>query len=168
MDSFKPAPIRRLLNELQESTAKYLALFSAQGLPKPSFENAESIPQVQRISINVQTARDAAIEADCHVAEHEYICRHKLTQYVLLDREITFREISGAAGLPLKDVTRLFRLAASRQVFRKVSKGDIEHTAASGELINNPKLVEWIMDIADGKRGAERKRILVQDKKEVI
>ncbi|KAI1801099.1 putative hydroxyindole O-methyltransferase [Daldinia bambusicola] len=147
MDSFKQAPVTHLLNQIHENTAKYLTFLSAQSLPEPSFENGEGIPQGQRIPIDVQTARDAAIEAAGELrlillGPLALVMSSQADQFLMLAMQYI-------SGLPLKDVTRFFRLAASRRVFREVSKGAIEHTTASQELIHNPKLVAWLMNIAD-------------------
>ncbi|KAI1473787.1 putative hydroxyindole O-methyltransferase [Daldinia eschscholtzii] len=170
MDTFKTAPMTRLLNEIQENTTKYLEFFSAQRLPEPSFENGEGLSSGQGIPIDIQTARSAAIEAADELrllllgplglvmsfqADQylmlalQYIYRHKLVQHVFLNRETTFREIAAAARLPPKDVTRFLRLAASRHVFHEASKGAIVHTAASRQLLDNPGLEAWVTIIAD-------------------
>ncbi|KAM4054660.1 o-methyltransferase [Hirsutella rhossiliensis] len=151
-------PVAQLLAQIQSNTSEYLAFFSAQGLPEPSFGAGDGLKQGQPLPASVQAARDAALEAtdelhhlllgplalvvDCPGDHYlmlslQYIFRHKLVRHVPLEGATTFDAVAQAAGLDVRDVTRFLRSAMTRHVFHERRKGSVEHTAASRVLVDD-------------------------------
>ena len=79
----------------------------------------------------------------------QYIYRYILARHMPLQGETTFTDISKAAGLGEKDVTRFLRVSISRHVPHEPRKGYVVHTAASRLLVDGPMLAAWITNIAE-------------------
>ncbi|KAI0968466.1 S-adenosyl-L-methionine-dependent methyltransferase [Xylaria arbuscula] len=170
MAAVNPTPVTQLLTQVQQGTAKYLEFFAARSLPEPSYENGDGLGPDQQLPSEVELARNSALEATEELhrlllgplgllmscpGDHylmlsiQYIYRYKIAEIIPVHGKATLEDIAKATGLNLKDVTRFLRLAAAWHVFHEPSKGSIIHTAASRQLLNNPKLEAWINNIAE-------------------
>ncbi|KAK8093353.1 hypothetical protein PG997_000038 [Apiospora hydei] len=169
MDTRDQGQVTRLLGEVQKFATEYLEFFSNQGLAEPSFEAGNGHPLDGVVPIQVQAAREKALEAteELHclllgpmgllmeapanqyiLLSLQYIYRYNIAAHVPLHGETTFKAISEATGLDLDDVTRFIRLAAGWHIFHEVPKDAIVHTAASRQLVGDPNLKAWIENIA--------------------
>lgn len=170
MESPKATPVTQLLAQIQDNTKKYIEFFSTEALPEPSYEEGDNLPPGHHLPADIQAARDAALEAtdelhhlllgplglvvDCPGQHYfmlsiQYIYRYKLARHVPLQGETTFADISKAAGISEKDVTRFLRVSIARHVFHEPRKGYVVHTAASRLLVDDPMLEAWITNIAE-------------------
>lgn len=163
-------PMTQLLVQVQENTTKYIQFFKSQSLSEPSYENGDGLHLGQPLPADIEAANNAALEAtdelhhlllgplnlvvNCPGDQYlmlsvQYIFRYQIAHHVPLDGETTFENVSRAAHLNLKDVTRFLRVAIARHVFHEPRKGIVVHTAASRLLLNNPLLEAWITNIAE-------------------
>ncbi|KAM7202700.1 S-adenosyl-L-methionine-dependent methyltransferase [Rhypophila sp. PSN 637] len=165
--------VSKLLAQVQEGTTKYLEYFSSLSLPEPSYEEGDHLDPMKPLPIEVQAARDLAVEAadelqhlllgpmgllleapgdQYYMVALQYIYRYQIHKHVPMSppgAETTFEAIAAAANLPATDVARFMRIAISRHVFREPRKGVVTHTAASLHLAMNPMLEAWIVNIAE-------------------
>ncbi|KAI1821854.1 putative hydroxyindole O-methyltransferase [Xylaria intraflava] len=170
MATLNPGPVTQLLTQIQQGTTKYLEFFTSHSLPEPSYENGDGLSPNQQLPSEVEAARNSALEATAELhrlllgplgllmsspgdqyllLSIQYIYRYNIAQLVPLQGETTFQTIATTAGLDLKDVTRFLRLASASHIFHESPKGSIIHTAASRQLLDNPKLKAWIDNIAE-------------------
>ncbi|KAG6356245.1 hypothetical protein INS49_015632 [Diaporthe citri] len=164
-----PKPVTQLLARLSENTTRYLEYFSERSLPEPSFEDGDGLSPDQELPGAIQAARNVALEATGELhrlllgpiglvmscpGDHylmlgiQYAYRYNLAQHVPLEGTATFDELAAATGANVKDVTRFTRLLTGWHVFHEMPIGCIAHTAASKQLLSNPKLQSWITSIA--------------------
>lgn len=163
-------PMTQLLTQIQDNVQKYLAFFSDNGLPEPSYDDGDGLSPGKALPAEVSAARDAALEVTDELhhlllgplglilsspGDHylmlslQYIWRYKIARHVPTSgEEISFEDIAVATGLNLQDVTRFLRVAMGRHVFAEPQKGFVRHTASSRLLIDNPLMEAYFVNVA--------------------
>ncbi|KAK8102241.1 hypothetical protein PG984_015387 [Apiospora sp. TS-2023a] len=152
--------IVELAQSIIDNVSQLETVFSAKGLPFPSFE--EDAPY--KMPLEAFDARDVVLDASAelydllldpltlvikqgsynNMVSLQAISRFKIAEKVPTNGgQISFADLAKQTGVPERMIQRLLRQAITMRVFREPQEGFVAHTQASKALLK-PEMACWL------------------------